>query len=197
MWGGRKGGASIHTWKSWWRGYSCFQIQSSKLAHTFKLQSLAHSFINRTDVKVLPAPSVPQTDNICRISQILHRFRILPTSSSLQTNEIKCAEFYIQVAQNYKFPFPPKAALFAWGSCTGNEVCARHCSKVWTWICSCFAPLWNQCEGEQQLLGGSLSLLLWLVSQRHPGRKQRAWGSHWYYYCRRNSKLDVVYFQFI
>lgn len=58
----RKGRASIHTWKSWWKGHSCFQTQSSKLAHAFKLQSLAHSFTNRTAVNVLPATSVPQTN---------------------------------------------------------------------------------------------------------------------------------------
>jgi len=38
-------------------------------------------------------------------------------------------EFYAQVTQNYKFPIPPKAALFAWGGCTGHDACAQHHSK--------------------------------------------------------------------
>lgn len=103
--GGRKGGTSIHKWKLWW-GIISFQRQSSKLAHTFKLRSLTHIFINK--------PGIPEMSN----------------PFSPPEKQTKCAEFYAQVAQNHTFPFTCKASLFVWGSCPGHKGCTWPCSTV-------------------------------------------------------------------
>lgn len=58
-----------------------FQKPSSKLAHTFKFQSLTHIFINK--------PGIPE----------------MSSTLSPPDKQTKCAEIYAEVTQNDTFPF--------------------------------------------------------------------------------------------